>query len=181
MAQKPLNLAEYKAAFSRFLMFFLFTLVVCAFATYFNFIVPRNEVKILREHANTLRNQNITQEAVKQNIIEIISVLEKADSSMSGAILDVELKPRFEQLKASINLGGDSTAQKNMNFVLYDLLNKYKDNRFQLAQCKNFPAELAKRDKELAELRDRIKTLNSAPAYNPQYNSPPPVSYNAPR
>lgn len=176
MAQKPINLTDYKTAFSKFLLFFFITLILCSFALYFNFIVPRNEVKILREHANTLRNQNITQEAVKVNIMEIVSILEKADSAMSGAILDVELKPRFEQLKSSINLGGDSTAQKNMNFVLYDLLNKYKDNRFQLAQCKNFPAELAKREREIADLRDRIKTLNSGAGYNQA-----PVNYNAPR
>ena len=124
-------------------------------ALYFNFSTPKKELEILRERSDLLRDQNLAQENYKRILTETIAVIDRLDSSTSKAIISSELDPKLALLRNSVNID-DSTSVKRLNVIITELVNKYKNARFDFEDSRGFQEELKRKDREIVELKDNL-------------------------
>jgi len=149
------NSKEHNAAFTKFLLLFTVTVAMVAGALYFNFSTPKKELEILRERSDLLRDQNLAQENYKRILTETIAVIDRLDSSTSKAIISSELDPKLALLRNSVNID-DSTSVKRLNVIITELVNKYKNARFDFEDSRGFQEELKRKDREIVELKDNL-------------------------
>ena len=152
---KAVNSKEHNAAFAKFLILFIVTVAMVAGALYFNFSTPQKELEILRERSDLLRDQNLAQENYKRILVETIAIIDRLDSNTSKAIISSELDPKLALLRNSINID-DSTSVKRLNVVITELVNKYKNARFDFEDSRGFQEELKRKDREIVELKDNL-------------------------
>ena len=150
-----INLKEHNAAFIRFLILFIITVAMVAGALYFDFQTPQKELEILRERSDLLRDQNLAQENYKRTLIETIAIIDRLDSNTSKAIISSELEPKMALLRNAINID-DSTSIKRLNVIITELVNKYKNARFDFEDSRGFQVEIRKKDKEIFDLKDNL-------------------------
>lgn len=157
---RAINIKEHNAAFTKFLFFFILTVAMAAGALYFNFKTPQKELEILRERSDLLRDQNLAQENYKRTLMEAVAVLDRLDSNNSKAIVASELEPKIALLKNSVSLD-DSTSPKRLNVIITDLMNRYKNARFDFEDSKGFLAELNRKNNDITELRHKLDECNN--------------------
>jgi hypothetical protein len=150
-----INLKEHNAAFTKFLILFLVTVAMVAGAIYFDFQTPQKELEILRERSDLLRDQNLAQENYKRTLVETIAVIDRLDSSTSKAIIASELEPKMALLRNAVKID-DSTSTKGLNIIITELVNKYKNARFDFEDSRGFQDEIRKKDREIFELKDNL-------------------------
>jgi Type VI secretion system, TssO len=165
---KPLNLKEHNRAFVQFLIFFLVTLAMAVSAIHFDFRIHKKELSILRERSHILRNQQINQENYKKTLNDVLHVIDKLDSGKSEAMIRSELTPKLNILYNTVNID-DSASSQRLNMMIYNLVNKYGDARFDLFELGDAKEELDRRDvkistlsKELQDCRDRVNFNNNS-------------------
>jgi type III secretory pathway component EscV len=150
-----INIKEHNTAFVKFLILFFVTVAMLAGALYFDFSTPKKELEILRERSDLLRDQNLAQENYKRTLLETIAVIDRLDSSTSKAIVSSELEPKLATLRNSLKID-DSTSSKSLNVIVTELVNKYKNARFDFEDSRGFQDELRRKEKEIVELKDRL-------------------------
>jgi hypothetical protein len=161
---KPINLQEHNSAFFKFLVLFFVTVAMVSGAIYFDFQVPKKELSILRERSDLLRNQNLAQENFKRTLNDVVSVLNKLDSS-NKSMVESELRPKLDLLYNSAAID-DSTSSQKLNKVIFGLVNKFVESKFKISDMKNYETEMDRykvRNAQLQQDLDNCRTqLNFA-------------------
>jgi vacuolar-type H+-ATPase subunit I/STV1 len=162
---KPINIKEHNSAFTKFLLFFLVTLIMAVSAVYFNFKVPNKELAILRERSELLRNQQINQENYKRTLNEVIQVFNKLDSSTSKAMVESELSDKLNALRNAASIE-DSTASQKLNQMVFGLVNEYRNAKFKLFDLKDFEQEIRKKNDKIQELSTDLDDCRGRANFN---------------
>jgi cell division protein FtsL len=183
---KPLNLAEHKAAFSKFLIFFFLTVALVAMALYFNFKIPSTELQILRTRSEILRNQNIAQENYKRTLQEFL-IKSKGMDSMGIALAQGSMQPSIDRLQTIPNIG-DTLSSSSLNNVLLTLANSYLVAKLDLLKVKNYQEtidkygkQIAEKDEKIRQLQTEVLGLRSGSGYIPPPQPMPNIPQNPPR
>ncbi len=175
---KPLNLAEHKAAFSKFLLFFFLTVALVSMALYFNFKIPTTELSILRERSELLRNQNIAQENYKRTLMDLIESAKRIDS-LGNSMGQGVIQPKIDKLRNIPNLG-DSLSSPIINDVILNLANNYINAKYDLYKVKNSQEKINEADKKIAQLNTDLNNtaalLQACRTGSGGNYAPPPVA-----
>jgi Type VI secretion system, TssO len=162
---KPLNLKEHNRAFTQFLIFFLVTLAMAVSAIYFNFQMHKKELSILRDRSDLLHNQRMNQENYKKTLNDALQVIDRLDSGKNETMIRSELAPKLNILYNTVNID-DTTSAQRLNSIIYNLVNKYSDARFDLFELRDAAEELNRKEGKISELSKELQDCRERVNFN---------------
>jgi hypothetical protein len=149
----PLNTAERRSTFFRFLLFFIISLVIVAITAFYGIQVPFKENEIMRHQIAGYQDDQLFLQRFSVKVAQTREMLEKINKpGVEPLILDGRIQGSIDSL--NIQIGPDSTKHP----LLYrDVVNSL----LILRQAKRDLRENSRNDEEKAQLKLDLATAKN--------------------
>ncbi|GAB3013000.1 hypothetical protein GCM10027051_15260 [Niabella terrae] len=171
MAQIVINAKERRAAFWKFLLFFLLAVGIILTAFYFDTLVPARENEMMRTQIAKLKIQQTAQEKFINTMDETKILIDSLRSPAANiAYLNSQISANIRQL--SELQYKDSSVFARLNTSVVDLFQRYNEATNLVAKLGNKPQELeklrtdnAQLQRDLLQCTQAVRSLQGSPMY----------------
>ena len=159
--QQVLNSRERNAAFLKFLLFFIITVILIVWAIFFDFRLPTKENRSLREKVNTQIQQEADQKKFVSLMNEAVSLLDSMDKNNGSKIeqINAQLISKINNEMRALPESGNSM-DKAMNKTLIEKLDELRVKKKALQSLSDVQSKLDKLQTDLDNCNQKLQTAN---------------------
>ena len=154
---KPLNQAERRKAFLKFLLFFLITVTVVVIAVLSSVQVPLKDNEKLRRERTIAENERMFLQSFEMKMLETTRLLDSFETVKNEYMLEEDIKRNISGMTAMMN---DTIAVNTICSRIVDNLTSLHVAKKQLREVSNKSAEIENKNREIEKLQTKVDELN---------------------